>query len=306
MNPTIAQMRSFVAIAKAGSFTRAARAIHLSQPALTVQIRHLEEALQVKLLDRNTRTVHLTRVGRELAPVFERMLHELDTVVSGARALSSRSFGIVRIACLPSLAATVLPAAIRDFKVAHPGVEFVVKDGVGRRILSLVKADAVDFGIIAGDIDDPDLDASDLGHDRIHAVYLAPHPLDRERVVTAAKVSQYPLILMDEESTVRRVVNHAFRSENIVAKPAVEATYMATAVGMVRARLGVALLPSAAVEAKPSGRVKSRPIAGREFTRPIVVIRKKQRTLLPASDEFLAVLKRRLADAPASLSAARK
>jgi len=75
---------------------------------------------------------------------------------------------------------------------------------------------------------------------------------------------------------------------------------------MVRARLGVALLPSAAVEAKPSGRVKSRPIAGREFTRPIVVIRKKQRTLLPASDEFLAVLKRRLADAPASLSAARK
>src|SRR4051794_18624940 len=112
MAPTIAQMRSFVAIAKVGSFTRAAHAIHLSQPALTVQIRQLEEALAVKLLDRNTRTVHLTRVGRELAPLFERVLQEIDGIVSGAKQLGSKKYGIVRLACLPSIAAALLPAAI--------------------------------------------------------------------------------------------------------------------------------------------------------------------------------------------------
>src|SRR5262249_56089947 len=120
-------MRGFVAISKLGSFTRAAHTIHLSQPALTVQIRQLEEVLQVKLLDRNTRSVQLTRVGRELAPVFERVLQEIDTVVIGAKTLASKSYGVVRLGCLPSLALAMLPSAIRDFRLAHPGLEFVVR-----------------------------------------------------------------------------------------------------------------------------------------------------------------------------------
>jgi DNA-binding transcriptional LysR family regulator len=292
MAPTLTQMRSFVAISKVGSFTRAAHAIHLSQPALTVQIRQLEETLQVKLLDRNTRTVHLTRVGQELAPLFERVLHELDTIVAGAKQLANQKYGIVRIACLPSLAAAVLPAAIREYRQQHPGVEFVLRDGVGNKVLSLVKADLVDFGIAAAEVNDPDFETEVLMRDRIHAVYLAPHPLDRERSITAAKLSRHPLILMDSESTVRQVVERGFRAEGLAIAPLIEATYMATAVGMVRARLGVALLPSVAVEAKASGQLRSRPVAGRNFSRPIIVVRKKGRTLPPASAAFLAMLAR--------------
>ena len=121
MTPSLAQIRSFVAIAKSGSFTRAARAVHLSQPALTVQIRQLEQALNVKVLDRNTRSVRLTRVGEELVPVLERLLHELDTVVAEARGLAAMRHGIVHVACLPSFAATILPAAIVAFRAHHPG-----------------------------------------------------------------------------------------------------------------------------------------------------------------------------------------
>ncbi len=292
MAPTLPQMRSFVAISRLGSFTRAAHSLHLSQPALTVQIRELEAALGVRLIDRNTRSVALTRIGRELAPVFERVLRELDAVVSGAKELSDRRYGIVRIACLPSLAAAMLPEKIRDFRGRHPGVEFVVRDGVGRRVLALVKADAVDFGIAAGEVNDPELETTVLLRDRMHAVYLKPHPLDRERTITAAKLVAHPLILMDQESTVRQVVERAFRAEGLTVKPAIEATYMTTAVGMVRARLGVALLPSAASESKPSGKLRSRAIAGRHFVRPIVVVRKKGRTLPPASADFLAALAR--------------
>lgn len=290
MAPSIAQMRGFVAISKLGSFTQAARAIHLSQPALTVQIRQLEQTLKVKLVDRNTRSVALTRIGRDLVPVFERILHELDNVVTGAKELAGKSYGIVRIACLPSLAAAMLPDAIRDFRQQYPRVEFIVRDGVGSKVLSLVKSDAVDFGIAGGDLDDPEFETKLLMRDRIHVLYLSPHPLDRERPVTAAKLAQYPLILMDEESTVRRLVERAFHAEGLAIKPAIEATYMATAVGMVRARLGVALLPSTAVEAKASGRVKSKPLAGRNFSRAISIVRKKGRTLPPASATFLSIL----------------
>jgi DNA-binding transcriptional LysR family regulator len=290
MTPSLAQIRSFVAIAKSGSFTRAAHAVHLSQPALTVQIRQLEQALNVKVLDRNTRSVRLTRVGEELVPVLERLLHELDTVVAGARGLAAMRHGIVRVACLPSFAATILPAAIVAFRAHHPGVQFVLKDGVGGKIVALVKADAVDFGITGGDVSDSELATSILMRDRIHAIYLAPHPLDHERKITAQSLARHPLILMDEESTVRQIVDRAFTDAGRAIKPIIEATYMSTAVGMVRAKLGVALLPSTAIEAKASGRLRSRPIEGKNFVRPIFVVRKEGRSLPPASENFLAML----------------
>ena len=71
------QVRAFVSVAHLKSFTRAATLLHVSQPALTVQLRKLEETLGIRLLDRNSRTVDVTRVGRELLPVFQRVLHEI-------------------------------------------------------------------------------------------------------------------------------------------------------------------------------------------------------------------------------------
>lgn len=290
MRPNLAQIRSFVAIAKAGSFTGAARTIHLSQPALTVQIRQLELLLGVRLIDRDTRSVNLTRIGRELAPIFERVLHELDSVIAGAQQLASKRHGVVRLACLPSFAASVLPPAIVAFRRQHPAVQFVLRDGVGGKVVALVKADAVDFAIAGGEIEDPELAANILMRDRLHAVYRSPHALDREKTITAEALARHPLILMDEDSTVRAITNRAFREAACAVKPVIEATYMATAVGMVRVGLGVALLPSTANESRPTGRLKSRPIAGKNFERPIFVVRKAGRTLPPTSDAFLTML----------------
>src|SRR5215218_2205827 len=123
MDLSLRQLRAFVSVAHLKSFTRAASVLHLSQPALTVQIRRLEEALAVRLLDRNTRAVELTRVGRDLVPVFQRLLRELDTldtVVIDTRDLAARRYGVVRVAALPSVAAGVLPDAIAAFQEANP------------------------------------------------------------------------------------------------------------------------------------------------------------------------------------------
>jgi DNA-binding transcriptional LysR family regulator len=291
MDPSLRQLRNFLAVARVASFTRAANHVHLSQPALTVQIRQLEAALNVKLLDRNTRSVHLTRVGQELVPILERLLHELDAVVTGARELASKRHGVVRIACLPSLAATRLPAAIVAFRNKHPRVQFVLKDGVGGKVAALVKEEVVDFGISGGATSDAELDVRPLMQDRMHAIYLSPHALDRAARVTIGSLSRHPLILMDEESTVRQVVDQAFREAGQTKLTAIEATYMSTAVGMARAGLGVALLPSTAIEAQPSGNLRSRPIEGKSFLRPIFAVSKKGRTLPPASEAFLSSLR---------------
>src|SRR3954465_13111380 len=126
MDLSLRQIRAFVSVAHLKSFTRAAALLHLSQPALTVQIRRLEEALGVKLLDRNSRTVELTRVGRELAPVLQRLLRELDSVVIDTRDLAAKRHGVVRIAALPSVAAGLLPDVIAAFREGNPRVTFVL------------------------------------------------------------------------------------------------------------------------------------------------------------------------------------
>src|SRR3954454_10146949 len=109
MDLNMRQVRAFVSVAHFKSFTRAATLLYISQPALTVQIRKLEEALGIRLLDRNSRTVEITRIGRELLPVFQRILREIDSVILDVRELANQRHGVVRVAALPSFAAGLLP-----------------------------------------------------------------------------------------------------------------------------------------------------------------------------------------------------
>src|SRR5947209_15752633 len=116
MDVSLRQMRAFLAVARTLSFTRAATEANLSQPALTVQIRTLEEQLGVKLFDRSSRSVELTRLGRELVPTFQRLLREFDETVTGVRDIARHGRGSVRLAALPSIAAGILPDVIVRFR----------------------------------------------------------------------------------------------------------------------------------------------------------------------------------------------
>src|SRR5450755_2436494 len=130
MDLNLRQLRAFVAVAQLRSFTRAAETLHLSQPALTVQIRKLEASLRCQLLDRNSRSVTLTRIGRELLPLLQRSLHDLDAIVVDTHAQSAGHLGTVRIASLPSFAASLLPDVILACRKRNPGLGFVVRDAV--------------------------------------------------------------------------------------------------------------------------------------------------------------------------------
>src|SRR3981189_3311873 len=122
MNFTFDQLRAFVAIARLGSFTRAAKTIHLSQPAVSTQIRHLEEVLGARLFDRSTRSVALSPVGKELAPLLERILRDIEAVALGAKARATLPHGAVTVAALPSISSGLLPLAIARFRERFPAV----------------------------------------------------------------------------------------------------------------------------------------------------------------------------------------
>jgi len=121
MDVNLRHLRSFIAVAELGSFTRAARLLHMSQPALTVQVRKLEEALKIRLLDRDSRSVALTSAGRELLPALEAALRGIDEIVLESHQQGIGKRGVVRIATLPSLAASLLPATISRSGPPSPG-----------------------------------------------------------------------------------------------------------------------------------------------------------------------------------------
>jgi DNA-binding transcriptional LysR family regulator len=291
MKLNLRQLQSFTVLARARSFTRAAEALHLSQPALTVQIRSLEETLGSRLFDRNTREVRLTSVGRDLLPAFERLLRDMDSVAQSARELAAGIRGVVHVAALPSACATLLPAVIGELRRRHPGIVVRLRDAVAQRVLALVRDEEVDLGIGGFDRVDADMELTPLFSDRIVAVMRKGHPLAKRLRLALADLREVPLILMDTQSSVRALVEQAWHGSGRVLTPAYEVTYMTTAVGLAQAGEGVALIPETALELRMASGVAVRPLAGRSLERRIALVRKPRRTSSPAAEGFVEVLK---------------
>jgi DNA-binding transcriptional LysR family regulator len=282
--------QAFVTVARLNSFTRAAQVLHLSQPALTKQVRQLEETLGIRLFDRDTRTVELSRVGREISPVVSQLLREIEAVVFQTREWAAKSRGIVRVAALPSLCSTLLPLAIARFRQLHPGVFVLLHDVLAQRLVNMVMAEEVDFGVGSPASAEPGIRFSVLLSDRMVVACAAGHPLQQYKSVKLSQLVRLPLVLMAADSSVRKLVDSAFASIAQLVKPAYEATYMSTAAGMVKAGLGVAILPSSAIQMGELAGLVTRPISHPAITRDLGILDKSGRFLSPAAQAFLGAL----------------
>lgn len=287
MNVSTQQLRAFVAVSEEGAFTAAARRLHLSQPALTLQIRNLEESLAVRLFDRDTRSVALTRVGRELLPHFQRILTDLDATVDAARHHASASHGTVRVAALPSIAGGQLPEIIRAFREMHPEAAFDVKDAVNARIVGLVKEEIVDMGVIGDAAMDPDLEIVAQVREGMQVIFPKEHALATVRQITLEQLAQFPHVMLTPGTSVRRVVDAALHARGLSVASVCEVTYMMAAVGMVRAGLGIAILPMGAREPLSEPTVVTRPVDEPGLVRTVSIIRRRKRSLSPVAAAFL-------------------
>jgi DNA-binding transcriptional LysR family regulator len=286
MDINLRQARAFVTVAHLGSFTRAAEALHLSQPALTVQIRNFENSLKVRVLDRSSRSVELTRIGRELLPTLERTLRDLDAVVADTHAMSAGRRGTVRVAALPSFAASLLPHVIGAMRAAEPGLSFVVRDAVASRVVDLVREGEVDLGLTGGELPADQVEVLHRGEDRLCVVFPRDHPLARRRSVELRHLADVPLVLTDHATSVRAVVESAFARTGLRPTVVCETTYMMTAAAMVAAGLGVTILPGSAREREAIANLCSRSIDDDTFVRPVALVKKPRRTLSAACHAF--------------------
>jgi DNA-binding transcriptional LysR family regulator len=293
MDITLMQLKAFLTVARFGSFTSAAQALHISQPALTVQIQQLERSLDLRLFDRDTRHVVLTPSGRLFAPMFQRLLFELETIIDNAQNFSELKQGTVRLGSIPSVATTYLPEVISKFRDRYPEVSFDLRDANGQGVVEMVKAGKVEFGITNVSHKWSDLSATELYEEEIHVVCSKLHPVASLKTVTLNEIAEHPLVFLDSGFNSRTVLDAAFVAVGRFVKPVCEVSYTSTAIGMVRAGLGLALLGSLVVCASnlhsfPD--LVSRRIDDPHLVLPISLIRKTGRSLSPSAQAFVDML----------------
>jgi DNA-binding transcriptional LysR family regulator len=162
-------------------------------------------------------------------------------------------------------------------------------------VLALIRSEDVDLGLTGGDVAFPDIETLFTARDEMSVIYPDSHPIAHTPRITARVLAAYPLVLMDQGTSVRAVTDLAFNRAGVLPTAASEATYMMTAIGMVRAGIGLTILPASAREIVAEPSLRSRKINDKNFSRPVALIKKAHRTLPPLSrvfGEFLMANKR--------------
>lgn len=283
---------AFRAVLERGSFSAAATELGISQPAISAQIRSLEESLGQRLLDRSGRRVTLTEAGvlldgyarrlLELAGELERAIAEVGTAIAGRLRLGS-STGPGEV---------LLPAALGAFSQAHPGVavQLVVHDT--QTICDLVLADELELGIVGADRPRRGLAFTPFLRDHLVAIALPGHPLAARGEVSLQEVLAEPMILQQAGSGVRSVVEAAARARGLrVLEPpaALELGLQQSVKAAVLAGLGVTIISRLAVEPEVAdGRLVALEIRDGDLSRDFSIVRRAGRSASRLSEAFLA------------------
>lgn len=279
-NLTLRQLRYFEALAQHQHFGRAADACAISQPALSVQIKELEEDLGLPLFERTARQIRLTAFGEDMAGRVRDVLRGVDEIGEMARMAQSGMVGRLRLGVIPTIAPYLLPRFLRQLRVDFPDLELHVRETMTANLIEELRRGRIDAAIVALPVSEPTFEEMPLLSESFvlvrpkseaDAPVPAPEHLERER-----------LLLLEE--------GHCFRDQALsfcgmpTARPheGLDGSSLSTLVQMVGAGLGVTLIPEMAVPIEtPSAEVTVAHFKGREPNRKIGLIWRKSSPLGP-------------------------
>jgi LysR family cyn operon transcriptional activator len=235
-------LRYLKAVADHGSFTRAAAALHVSQPALSQQIRELEERMGVQLLDRSGRTVRPTDVGEAYLRHVRRALDELEVGGRAIRDVQDLSSGALRLGFTPLFAIYLLGPLIRRYRDRFPGIVLTITEMAQEEMELALGADALDLGLAFSDVLAEDVEWLPLHTEKMSLIVGQGHPAaNRDREMDTAALAAEPLALLGPTFATRAMVDRYLRSVGVHPHVAVEANSIAAIVEMVR-RAGLATI----------------------------------------------------------------
>jgi len=286
INFDLNDLLSFRAVAELSSFRKAAESVHLSQPAFSRRIDKLEQALGVRLLERTTRRVTLTAVGRDFERKVREFLDELDATLLGIRGVAVTRMGEVTVACVPSTVNYYLSHVIGRYHERSPKVRVKVLDAGANEVLATVARGEADFGLNFIGAQEGELDFKPLVEERFVAACRRDHPLAKLRRVSWAQLSDHDYISVGRASGNRVLLDQALAGVAGRPQAIYETQHVTTMLGLVEAGLGVAAVPSMAMPAADHPLLVSVPLVDPVVTRKVGLIRRRGRSLSPAAQQL--------------------
>ena len=284
------QLRYVVAVARTGNFSRAAEQCHVSQPSLSQQIQKLEDELGEQLFDRLRREVKLTSHGEAFLRRAVRVLEEVDAAKREATDAKGLLRGLVTIGVLPTIAPYLLPAVLAEFMEKYPGVEIVVQEDTTARLLKLAHAYEIDFALASQPIQEERLAVRELFSEELLLALPPGHPLTRKRSVTPADLEGERLIVMKEGHCLGDQVLRFCDRRELHPNISFRSAQIETIQALVRAGLGLSLIPAMAAQSEGGGVPEYRSFAAPRPGRKIVAVWPQQRPPGRAANEFLKMV----------------
>lgn len=244
MQMTPRQLRAFVTVARTLSFARAGERLHLSQPALSLAIRSLEQALGGRLFSRTTRSVRLTPEGMELLPLAEQLLADWDRTGERLRRRFALQTGHLTVAAMPTFAANMLPRILGAYRQYHPGIVLTVHDVIHEQVLEMVESGRVEVGFCFKPESSPALHFESLFVDRFVAVVPPGSPLSRGGVVKWSQLLEEGFIALEDPSSMRRLIARSLQAAGLPFQPRLECSQLTTVIQFVAAGLGTSVIPA--------------------------------------------------------------
>ncbi|MFY4329672.1 LysR family transcriptional regulator [Enterobacter hormaechei] len=282
MNYSLRQLRVFVTVAQARSFSRAGEIIGLSQSAVSHSVKELETQTGVKLLDRTTREVVLTEAGQQLAMRLERLLDELNSTLRDVGRLGQQLSGTVRVAASQTISAHLIPQCIAESNHRYPDIDFVLHDRPQQWVLESIRQGDVDFGIVIDPGAVSDLECEVVLSEPFLLLCRDDDPLASLPHVAWQALQGANLVLQDYASGSRPLIDAALAAQGVKATIVQEIGHPATLFPMVEAGIGISVLPALALPMPQGSRLTVKRFVPC-FERQLMLVRRKNRSLSGAA-----------------------
>lgn len=287
---TVKQLRAFLAVARTLNFAEASELVHLSQPALSLTIKKLEDSLGGRLLTRTTRSVALTPEGEALCERGKRLLADWDNLEEELHQRFTLQRGKVAIAAMPSFAASLLPLGLLAYRDHYPCINVEVHDVIAERVVDMVRKHQIEVGITFDPGSSEDLRFQPLFEDEFIAVLPADHPNAGDESIAWADLLQSDFITLQRPSRLRYLIERSLSEKELSLNVAFEAHQLITVGRMVATGLGVGAVPLLCKQQMEELGASCQKLVEPRVSRYIGIVTRRRDRLSAAAQAFVDVI----------------
>ncbi|KAA8782439.1 DNA-binding transcriptional LysR family regulator [Paenibacillus sp. 4624] len=289
------QLHIFYTVAEKGSFSAAAQALHMTQPAVTMQIQSLEDYFGTKLLLRSTKKIELSEAGRTLLPHAKRSVELVRQTDEAMSAFTQKLQGRLQLGASLTIGEYVLPRMLGPFAKQYPDISIVMKVMNTTQIMDEILKHQLNFGLIEAPVNHPDMIVEPVMQDELKLIVPAGHDLAGRGKVNLEEVMNYPFVLREEGSGTRQVMEGQLQKKKIDPSDmnvVMELGSTGAVKSAVEAGVGITMLsPSSVQHELALGLVHIVDIRGLEFKRQFYAIHLKSSLLPLSAVAFLGYLR---------------